>query len=66
MQKKLVKKLCLLLDRLVFLFSIYTGSFVSNKFFRSPTIIYKEACEENQGILERNYVQSRVCLMKQM
>lgn len=28
-------------------------------------MVYKEAYEENQAILERNHVQLRVCLVKQ-
>lgn len=48
MQKKVVKKLQLPLGDMMFLLSIYTGrSSVSSEFFRTPTIVCKEAREEN-------------------
>lgn len=65
-RRKWEETLVLVLEHLALPLSIYTGrSFVSRECFRSPTVVYKEACEENQAILERNHVQLRVCLMKQ-
>jgi len=61
------ENLCLAFEHLVSLLSTCMGrSCVSSEFFRSPIIVYKEACEENQAILERSRVQPRVCLTKQM
>lgn len=48
MQKNVVKKLWLPLEHMMFLLSIHTGrSSVSSEFFRTPTTVCKEACEEN-------------------
>lgn len=48
MQKKVVKKLQLPLKDMMLLLSIYTGrSSVSSEFFRTPTVVCKEVCEEN-------------------